>query len=215
MTEENRGISPSKCEEVLKRVKGVVAARVVTTADGTVEEIHVLAEGNRAAKYIVRDIESAIIAAFGVSLDRRKVSVAQLGGEAAGRVPQRVQLKKVEIVSSSEGAEIGVQLGLGTRTVTGSEKGMPTLRNWLLLAAGATIKALSQFTAAGVCFSLQDVTVTTIRSLRVALVSVVISASGHDQLVTGSCPVSQDDREAVVKATLDALNRRFSGLVAQ
>jgi hypothetical protein len=37
--------------------------------------------------------------------------------------------------------------------------------------------------------------------------------AGRQQLLTGSCPVSHDEREAIVKATLDALNRKFAQLL--
>ncbi len=120
------------------------------------------------------------------------------------------KLAKVEIVSEAEGAQVIVHLKMAGREVSGWERGTPTSRNWLVLAASATMKALSQYVIPGVSFHLQDVTIARIKSLRVALVSIVASVSGQDQLLTGSCPVSLDDREAAVKATLDALNRRFS-----
>ncbi|MGI6643897.1 MAG: hypothetical protein ACOX3V_07910 [Bacillota bacterium] len=210
MAEASRIVPVSEYESVLKRVRDVITARVVAAADGSIEEVHILAGAGRAVKYIVRDVESSIIAAFGVPLDRRKISVAQIGQSAASRDSKRVQLVKVEIISEADGAQVVVHLKWAGKEVSGCERGTPTPRNWLVLAASATMKALSEYVMPEVSFHLQDVTVAQVKSLRVALVSIIASFSGREQLLTGSCPVSLDEREAAVKATLDALNRRFS-----
>ncbi len=213
MSELSRAFPISDCETVLKRIKDVMGARVVSGETGSIEEIHILASSGRAVKYIIRDVESAIMVAFGVALDRRKISVAQIGEGAVPHVQNRVQIVKIEIVSQPDGAEVVVHLKLADTEARGARQGAPTPRNWLKMAACATMDALSQFVGPKVCFYLQDVAITTIKELRVCLVSLAVSAAGRDEILTGSCPVSLDDREAVVKATLDALNRRFSQLL--
>lgn len=212
MPADKRTVSAKEYEDTLKRIRDVVTARVVLGPDGSIEEIHVLAGPGRPVKLIARDVESTLIAAFGTPIDKRKISIAQLGGDP-GRQEKRVQLRKVEIVSEADSAEVNVYLKMGNNEVMGTADGVPTAKNWLWLAALATVNALSQYLTPDVSFVVEDVSITSSRSTRIALVSVRLFAFGKDQLLTGSCPVSHDDREAVVKATLDAINRKFAQLV--
>ncbi len=213
MSEAGQFFPVSDCETVLKRIKDVIGARVVSGETGSIEEVHILASSGRAVRYIIRDVESAIMVAFGVNLDRRKISVAQIGEGSMPYAQNRVQLEKIEIVSQPDGAEVAVHLKLADQKAQGVRQGQPTHRNWLEMASCATLDALSEFMKQEVCFCLLDVTVTSIKDLRVGLVSLLVTKGGKDEVLTGSCPVSLDDREAVVKATLDALNRRFSQLL--
>ncbi len=213
MAEDTRKVPTMKYEEVLKKVKDVITARVVLAGDDGIAEIHVLASSGRAVKYIVRDIESSLIAAFGVAVDRRKISVAQIGAGESAKNTNRVQLRRVEIVSQYDLAEVNVYLKVRSNEVKGSDVAQPTQRAWLQAAARATIRALEQYLTSDVSFDLQDVCVMVSKTLRVAVVTIVLNAFGHQQILTGSCPVSYDEREAVVKATLDAVNRRFAQIM--
>mgnify|MGYP005841128423 CR=1 FL=1 len=214
MPPDRRAISSKEYEETLKRIKDVMTARVVLDDAGEIQEVHVLAGAGRPVKYIARDIESSLIAAFGAPVDRRKISIAQLGGTEVGRSENRVKLEKIEIVSSQDAGQINVFLKMAGTTVTGTAKGVPTPKGWLYLAAEATISAIAQFLPTDIAFHVEDVSISFSRPNNIALVSVMMFASGQQQLLTGSCAVSHDDREAAVKATLDALNRKFAQLSA-
>ena len=69
-----------KIESTVEKIKDVIACRAVFGKDGEVDEVHVLAS-ERSPRYIARDIESAILVNCGETLDRRKISIAQLGQE--------------------------------------------------------------------------------------------------------------------------------------
>ena len=73
-------------EALLNSLKGVVSARVVARPGGVIEEIHLLTEGDVQAKQSVRNVESALLAHFGLKIDHRKVSVAQTGAEQEAAV---------------------------------------------------------------------------------------------------------------------------------
>ena len=73
-------------EALLNSLKGVVSARIVARPGGVIEEIHVLTEGEVQAKQTVRNVESALLAHFGLEIDHRKVSVAQTAGEQEAAV---------------------------------------------------------------------------------------------------------------------------------
>lgn len=215
MPAEKRAIPAKEYEDTLKRIRDVMMARTVLDQSGDIQEIHVLAGPGRAVKYIARDVESSIIAAFGIPIDRRKISIAQLGGGEAGRQDKRVQLEKVEIISEVDTARVNVRLKMGSTLVTGSATGVPTAKSWLYIAASAAVSAVAQFLTPDVSFHVEDVSVNSSRTVRIALVSVMLFASDRQQILTGSCPVTHDEREAVVKATLDALNRKFAQLMSK
>jgi hypothetical protein len=65
-----------RAEELLATLPGVVSARIVATAGGMVDEIHVLTTNEVAAKQTVRNIESALIAHLGMRVSHKKISVA-------------------------------------------------------------------------------------------------------------------------------------------
>ncbi len=72
-----------RAESLLNSLRGVVSARVVARPGGVIEEIHLLTEGDVPAKQSVRNVESALLAHFGLKIDHRKVSVAQKEDEQA------------------------------------------------------------------------------------------------------------------------------------
>lgn len=202
-----------KIENTLKSIKDIVATRIVMNANNEIDEVHVLARPSRSVKNIVKDIESSLIAAFGIQIDRRKISIAKIdNGEPFKDDQDRLIIQKVEFISEGNNVQTQVSLKLGDSQAIGRAEGRPTPKEWLRLAAKATIGALVQFLPSKVTVLLEDVTVTQGRSSRIALVSLIIGGKWGEQVLSGSCPVTFDDREAVIKATLDAVNRKFAVL---
>lgn len=65
-----------RAEELLSTLPGVIAARIIASDSGAVDEIHVLTTAEITPKQTVRNIESALIAHLGMRVDHRKISVA-------------------------------------------------------------------------------------------------------------------------------------------
>jgi len=84
-----RFVSIDEIESVIRQLRDVLSARVVADQRGAIQEIHVLISGSRNPKQTVRDIESAVMARLGVSVDHRKVSVAQISEERLTDFPPR------------------------------------------------------------------------------------------------------------------------------
>ncbi|GAB6875992.1 hypothetical protein [Thermaerobacter litoralis] len=82
----------SDIEDLLSRLPGVLAVRLSVNDWGAIQTVHVLATVDRGAKQIVRDIESALQARFGLRLDHKKVSGAQVRGLGPLREPVRPEL---------------------------------------------------------------------------------------------------------------------------
>jgi hypothetical protein len=69
--------SIDEAESLLSSLSGVLSARIVARPGGEIEEIHVLTTEEVGAKQTVRNVESALLAHFDLTLDHRKISVAQ------------------------------------------------------------------------------------------------------------------------------------------
>lgn len=65
-----------RAEELLSTLPGVIAARIIASDTGAVDEIHILTSADVAPKQTVRNVESALIAHLGMRVDHRKISVA-------------------------------------------------------------------------------------------------------------------------------------------
>jgi hypothetical protein len=65
-------------ERELCRIPEVRAARIVADDSGQLVEVHILATTGKAAKQLVRDVQSVAITSSGVDIDHRIVSIVQL-----------------------------------------------------------------------------------------------------------------------------------------
>jgi hypothetical protein len=75
--EERASWTIQEAERLLLSLQGVVSARIVARPGGVVEEIHLLTSTSVKPKQTVRNVESALLAHFDLSVDHRKISVAQ------------------------------------------------------------------------------------------------------------------------------------------
>lgn len=79
MTLRETGAYPAgEIEGLISALTGVRAARVTLNDVGRVNEIHILADARTHPKQIVRNVESALSAGLGLTVDRRFISVAQM-----------------------------------------------------------------------------------------------------------------------------------------
>ena len=192
------------------------STRVVVGQGGVIEEIHVLAEADRAPKQLVRDVESALMAKFGIELDHKKVSIAQTSnGKQARSAAVRLKLSDVSISLNGAQAEAAVRLRLNGNTYAGQSSGHSSSHSQLRLIATATLQAIETHGGEGVALVLEDLSpALNLSGHNVVVVLVnMISPRGED-LLTGSAIVKQDLWKAVVNATLDAVNRRL-GIIGE
>lgn len=193
-------------EDTVKKIRGVLACRVVTDARGRIEEIHVLAEDGRPAKHVLRDVESALIAGYGVTFDRRKVSIAQVCQEKMSS-PTRLKLVRTEVIAEDSSLRVRVTLALGSHEVTG-EASEETL-DWVKAAAKACLAALETLTWPGTMIAPVDACTVRLKDRDIVLVAIMCRMENEETLLTGSCAVESDEREAAVRAVLDAVNPKL------
>ncbi|MGE3600566.1 MAG: hypothetical protein AB7N70_34000 [Dehalococcoidia bacterium] len=86
--EERARWSIQEAERLLLSLPGVVSARVVARPGGEVDEVHLLTTTDVKPKQTVRNVESALLAHLDLSVDHRKISVAQTSDRKAAPAPE-------------------------------------------------------------------------------------------------------------------------------
>jgi len=112
-----------RAEELLQTLPGVIAARIIASETGAVDEIHVLTSAEVTPKQTVRNIESALIAHLGMRVDHRKISVAttlenrKTGEQEVVVVPPAASLATSSASVATVAAVLAPSLGTGPRHV--------------------------------------------------------------------------------------------------
>ena len=93
-----------RAEELLATLPGVIAARIIASDNGAVDEIHVLTTSEVTPKQTVRNIESALIAHLSMRVDHRKISVATTLETQPSREAVREAAREKEAKAAAETA---------------------------------------------------------------------------------------------------------------
>lgn len=203
-----------QAEEIIRRLRGVVAARVVPTEGGEIEVIHVLGEADRSPKLIAIDVVSAVAAELGVTLDARQVRVAAMRPEdQPQQATPSARLKFVGLSLSvvRNSAEVKVHLEDRGMLYEGIASGPNVPRHRLALIAQAALRAVEIFMRAPGLLVFEGATTVPVGEHEVAVVTVTLTGTDQEVL-SGSSVVGDDPREAVVRAALAAVNRPISWL---
>ncbi|MBN2405494.1 MAG: hypothetical protein JXE06_07935 [Coriobacteriia bacterium] len=215
----DQGISAATVGEIevaLSEVSEIKAARVVASEDGLIQEIHVLALPNKSPKQIVRDIESTIMASFGIAIDHKKISIAQLGQEVLpkrdSKQTARARIKSINAEVTGVQAILTVILELEDDVYIGKALGPNSQTGRKRLVAQATLNALEEYLHGAMSFALEDVEIVDLGSESVAVACVTLVTALGEQAFAGSALVRQNEKDSIVRATLDAINRRMGFL---
>lgn len=225
-----------RIEKLLVELDGVGSLKIVPDGHGGIDEIHVLSAADLSPKQIVRNIESALLAHFGLQIDHRKISVARLRGpdlshaaaiEAATEVAssatapapatsvpaeRRLLLKGLHIErNAGQQVTCRVEIESGDTVHTGEAVGPDFEKGRLEVAAAALLEALQECCDDGVHLSLQGIS--RLESLgRSFVVAIVGAAEGRRGItLAGISYVTDSPEEAAVLACLHATNRWLSG----
>jgi hypothetical protein len=202
-----------RAEEIVRRLRGVVAVRVVPTPQGDIDVVHVLGQADRSPKLIAIDVVSALAAELDVHLDARQVRVAALRPEEqASPVPQaRLKFVGLSVSVVRGNAEVKVHLEDRGMLYEGIASGPGVPRTRLSLVAQATMRAVEVFLRAQGLLVFEGVGVHAVGDHEVAVVTVTL-AGGEQETLAGASVVRDDPREAVVRAVLAAVNRPIAWL---
>ncbi len=201
-------------EREICRLPDVSIARLVAEPDGRVSEVHIVAHAGKHPKQIVRDVQSIALASFGLELDRRIISVVQLGnGQLPAHFVPEPRPSIVAITAEANGLRslVRVTLARDDDEAVGFCEGSIATAARHRLVAGATIDALRQLDPAAESIDVDHAEIVRVGAQDVAIVTIVFVLPPVEQLVSGSAIVRpQQEADAVARAVLDATNRRLA-----
>ena len=218
-----------RAEELLGTLPGVIAARIIASDSGAVDEIHVLTTAEVTPKQTVRNIESALIAHLGMRVDHRKISVATTveaprsegkflpnddatpaatAGKAEDGGRRRYYFEDVEVRRSRvKGVTCRVTLRRGDDSFNGEAEGVESERSRADLAARAAVQAILSAEGSERSLALDGVKIVDAFDREFVFVGVTARWGRDTALLTGSCEIRDSAETASVLAVLDATNR--------
>lgn len=216
-------------EQLLLGLEGVNSVKLVSDGHGGIDEVHVVGAPAVGPKQIVRNIESALLAEFGLQIDHRKISVAQvqapdISAEEEGvtdeaGVPtrpeeaRRLLLESLELErKAGDRVECRIVLQSGEDTYEGMADGPDFARSRLEVAARAVLNALNAATLDDIELRLEGVK--QIEAFGRTFVVTAVQGREHRNSVSlpGISTVSNSVEEAAVLACLQATNR-WAGII--
>ena len=216
-------------EALIGALTGVLAARVSISPSGDVEEIHVLAAEHLHPKQIVRNIESALSAGFGLLVDRRAISVAQVrGDEAEAYQPVDASTPQPEAAAPPQAparditrfvfvgydartqpdleAACRVTIRRGQEVISGSGTGPSTQLGRAQAAARAVFGAIAA-ARGDHALGLEGVTLVESHGRGFVLVAAHAASGRESHPLTGAAALHRSPEEAAILASLQATNR--------
>lgn len=213
---QNGGISLENIKENLsEEIKTLICklpdinhCSVVCNQNNEVEEIHIIAGVNRNVKQLVRDIQSSINAKFGINIDYKVISIAQINENDFKET--RLKLDGISVKNVENAIEAIVTLKNEDKLFEGKSRRVKSRNNKFKAIAEATILALEGFLDIGQAFYLEDIRVVSIASREVSTCVIGFAFAGKEDLLSGCSIINADENESAVKAVLSAVNRKIS-----
>jgi len=225
--QDSMGLDPwglRRIEKLLLALEGVGSLKIVPDGSGGIEEIHVLSSSSLGPKQIVRNIESALLAQFGLQIDHRKISIARVKGPeiAAASIeesqPQatvapapsehRLVLGNVHIErSTGQKVTCRVDLAHADSVYTGEAEGPDFEKARMEVAATAALEAAQLAAGGSVVLALQGIDSVGAFGQSFVLASVKGSVRRESESLAGVVRVRDSVEEASVLACLQAINR--------
>jgi hypothetical protein len=198
----------AEVETTLRAVPGILSARLVPGFDREVDELHILAAVDKQAKQAVRDVQTVLMARFGVSTDHRVISIVQLD-EADRPVggANRAVIDRVGVTQSGTRVTVEVALRDGETELVGTADTSASGSGRIRGVASATLEAARPLIGEGLAIELEGARIVDVVGRRVAVSLVHLRASRSEQTLAGSALIRDDEADAVARSVLDALNR--------
>lgn len=209
MSENRQNIAIGQYNDLICKLPGVMSANVVVSGED-ISEIHILADIRRAPKQIARDVQSAIMAQFGVDVDHKLISIAQIPAQAHPKLRGRLVFEEICTSKNKERSSATVTLSDGETTYSGTAAALNDRLEVNRMICQATLSAVENFIEDSVLLSVADVKAFDLGGERAVAVSVAIKTGSRVERVIGSAFAGDDGSTAVVRATMDALNRKIA-----
>ena len=194
-------------ENNLEKLDSVISCKIILGENDIVDEIHIVSNGKINPKQLSRNIQSILIATHNLNIDYKKISIAQITDKTLGKVENRLKIKGLSFNNEGSKASVKVALKNSADTYETSLMGINSVRNIERMLVDATLKNIEEALGFEDTFILEDVRTIPVSSEKAVVVVVMCMVEDMEQKLCGSCLVKTDYKEAIVKATLDAVNR--------
>lgn len=193
-------------EKMINKINGIISTKIIHQ-DNNIQEMHILANNLRAPKQIVRDIESILLTSFDYRVDRKVISIAQIETDDYDSI-KRIKFGGISLDAQGNMLECEVKLLYEGEEFFVKQVGIKTIANRKKIVAKATIDAVEKILEQVFVFDVQEVISTTNRDITFISVLVNMVIDDSEETMVGAAIVKDDINEAIVKATLAAINRR-------
>lgn len=137
---------------------------------------------------------------------------AARGEEPAPAREERIRYENANLIVHGQRTQAQVELRWKGLPRVGNASGFSARDDAQRLLAQATTLAVQEFLADPIALNVREVTFLESGGHPVVVVVLSLLAHRHERILTGSCTVAHDTPQAVVLATLDALNRLVAGM---
>ncbi len=203
----------AEVEQAMCQIPGVIGARLVPGFDREIDELHVLTGEGRSPKQTVRDVQTVLMARFGVSTDHRVVSVVQMDEPQGLPAGTRVVVDRVGISQSGVAVTAEVVLRDGDDTLEGVGESPASVAGQRRATARATLEALRPILDPLQAIELEGTDVVSVMGRSVAVTLVHFRSGRGESTVSGSAVVRDSEPDAVARSVLDALNRTIADAI--
>jgi len=212
-------------ERALVSLPGVQAALVVRAGVGETARLRLRLRPGHDRAPVARTVAATLAERFDITVDPaaiRLVSDADPGRPVADPRPgvpsspvvaRRASITRVEVVHTDGHVHITITLSRDAQHVAGTVRSTAGAERVLEAVAEATAAALRQLTLRPVGLEVLQVLPEPLEDPKRMLVAVRLQAGRGDEELLGASSVRGDPEEAVVRATLNAVNRRVEPLL--
>lgn len=198
----------------VRRVPGVTDARLTNSDSKLALDIADTADTEAVHRQVLEVLEANL----GVQAQPTSSPQAPLEGESIdhpGAIPSlgRTVLERIQVFTS--GYESTVEVGLEVNGMRAVGRATSPAVDWHILrgAADATVDAVGVLIGRHGRVVTEHAAIEDAGSIRVAVVVVLLLSEAGAEQLAGAAPVTGDQRQAVVHATLQALNRRLETIL--
>jgi hypothetical protein len=124
----------------------------------------------------------------------------------------RIRYENANLIVHGQKTQAQVELRWKGLPRIGNASGWSSRDDAHRLVAQATALAVQEFLSDPIALNVRDVSFVETGGHRVAVVVISLLAHRHEKVLTGSCSLERDATQAVVLATLSALNRLVAGM---
>jgi hypothetical protein len=210
----------------LRDVPGVADADVEPDADGGMGLLRLGLQAGVDEVAVATSVGRLLRERFGLGVDAERVQIVEDAevptrpreAEPEVEVPhqrlaRRPAISRMHLVSSGLDVTATVTLTSDDRIASGESRASASQSGVQRAVATATLRAVEELSGDIARFELEHLEVNQVGADRMVIVALTMLSTRGTERLTGAAAVREDVRQAVIRATLDALNRRLETLL--